>query len=141
MQKICIFKSFYKHEYETYLLHNHCSGNLLPDFPVDVFKQRNNYGHKLVRCRICYTACCNIPDYPKMWWSIPDDATPKQRWGFSIGNFLLTMTVCWATLDLPRESLSDISITLYASLPVFIVIMAFIVRRLIIKKNSNDSEN
>lgn len=81
------------------------------------------------------------PDYPKMWWSIPDDATPKQRWGFSIGNFLLTMTLCRATLDLPRESLSDISITLYASLPVFIVIMAFIVRRLIIKKNSDYSEN
>ena len=62
-------------------------------------------------------------------------------WGFSIGNFLLTMTLCRATLDLPRESLSDISITLYASLPVFIVIMAFIVRRLIIKKNSDYSEN
>lgn len=81
------------------------------------------------------------PDYPKMWWSIPDDARPKQRWGFSIGNFLLTMTLCWATLDLPRESLSDISITLYASLPVFIAIMAFIVRRLIIKKNYDYSEN
>ena len=81
------------------------------------------------------------PDYPKMLWSIPDDETPKQRWGFSIGNFLLTMTLCWATLDLPRESLSDISIVLYASLPVFIVIMAFIVRRLIIKKNSDYSEN
>lgn len=81
------------------------------------------------------------PDYPKMWWSIPDDARPKQRWGFSIGNFLLTMTLCRATLDLPRESLSDISITLYASLLVFIVIMAFIVRRLIIKKNSDYSEN
>ena len=73
------------------------------------------------------------PDYHKMWWSIPDDATPKQRWGFSIGNFLLTMTVCWATLNLPRESLSDISIVLYVSLPVFIAIMAFIVRRLIVK--------
>ena len=81
------------------------------------------------------------PDYHRMWWSIPDDATPKQRWGFSIGNFLLAMTVCWASLNLPRESLSDISIVLYASLPVFIAIMAFIVRRLIIKKNSNDSKN
>jgi hypothetical protein len=42
---------------------------------------------------------------------------------------------------LPRESLSDISIVLYASLPVFIVIVAFIVRSLIVKKNSNYSEN
>ena len=81
------------------------------------------------------------PDYHRMWWSIPDHATPKQRWGLSIGNFLLTMTVCWASLDLPRESLSDISIVLYASLPVFIVIMAFIIRRLIIKKKVYDSEN
>ena len=81
------------------------------------------------------------PDYPKMWWSIPDDATPKQRWGFSIGNFLLTMTVCWASLDLPRESLSDISVVLYSSLPVFIAIVALIVRRLIIKKKVYDSEN
>jgi hypothetical protein len=81
------------------------------------------------------------PDYPKMWWSIPDDATPKQRWGFSIGNFLLTMTVCRASLDLPRESLSDIPTVPYACFPVFIVIVAFIVRWSIVKKNSNDSEN
>lgn len=73
------------------------------------------------------------PGYYKMWWSISDDVTPKQRWGFSIGNFLLCMTVCWASLDLPRESLSDISIVLYASLPVFIVVVAFCVRRLIVK--------
>ncbi len=81
------------------------------------------------------------PDYHRMWWSIPEDVTPKQRWGFSIGNFLLCMTVCWATLDLPRESLSDISVVLYVSLPVFITVVAFIVRRLIIKKKAYDSEN
>ena len=81
------------------------------------------------------------PDYHKMWWSIPDDGTPKQRWGFSIGNFLLTMTVCWASLNLPRESLSDIPTVPYACFPVFIVIVAFIVRWSIVKKNSNDSEN
>ena len=81
------------------------------------------------------------PDYHRMWWSIPEDVTPKQRWGFSIGNYLLCMSVCWSTLNLPRESLSDISVVLYASLPVFIVIVAFIVRRLIIKKKAYDSEN
>ena len=46
------------------------------------------------------------PDYQKMWW---------------------------ASLDLPRESLSDISVVLYSSLPVFIAVVAFFVRRLIVK--------
>ena len=73
------------------------------------------------------------PDYQKMWWVIPDDVTPKQRWGFSVGNFLLCMTACWASLDLPRESLSDISIVLYAIFPVFVVVLAVFVRRLIAK--------
>ena len=73
------------------------------------------------------------PDYQKMWWVIPDDVTPKQRWGSSVGNFLLCMTVCLASLNLPRESLSDISVVLYASLPVFVVVVAFFVRRLIVK--------
>ena len=73
------------------------------------------------------------PDYQKMWWVIPDDVTPKQRWGFSVGNFLICMTVCWASLDLPRESLSDISVVLYASFPVFVAAVAFIVRRLTVK--------
>ena len=73
------------------------------------------------------------PDYQKMWWVIPDDVTQKQRWGFSVGNFLICMTVCWASFDLPRESLSDISVVLYASLPLFIAVVAFFVRRLIVK--------
>ena len=73
------------------------------------------------------------PDFQKIWWYIPEDVTPKQRWNFSIGNFLLCMTVCWASLNLPRESLSDISVVLYSSLPVFVVVVAFFVRRLIVK--------
>ena len=40
---------------------------------------------------------------------------------------------CWASLDLPRESLSDSSVVLYASLTVFIAVVAFFVRRLIVK--------
>lgn len=75
------------------------------------------------------------PDYQKIWWYIPEHVTPKQRWGLYIGNFLLCMTVCWASLDLPRESLSDISVVLYASLPVFVAMVAFFVRRLIVKGN------
>ena len=75
------------------------------------------------------------PDFQKIWWYIPEHVTPKQRWGLYIGNFLLCMTVCWASLDLPRESLSDISVVLYASLPVFVAMVAFFVRRLIVKGN------
>lgn len=72
------------------------------------------------------------PDYYRMWWSISDDVTPKQRW-VSIGNFLLCMAVCWASLNLPRESLADISFVLYVSLPIFIATVAFFVRRSIMK--------
>ena len=55
-----------------------------------------------------YLGIINIgnPDYQKMWW---------------------------ASQDLPRESLSDIYVVLYASLPVFIAVVAFFVRRLIVK--------
>ena len=28
------------------------------------------------------------PNY-SMWWSLPDDVTPAERWGFYIGNFLV----------------------------------------------------
>ena len=73
------------------------------------------------------------PDYHKMWWNISEDMTPEQNRGFTIGNFLICMSVCWASLNLPRESLSDISVVLYSSLPVFVVVVAFFVRRLIVK--------
>ena len=77
-------------------------------------------------------------DYHKIWWFIPNDATPKQHWSFAAGNFLLCMTVCWASLNLPRESLSDISVVLYASFPVFVAAVAFIVRRLTVKGKQHE---
>ena len=73
------------------------------------------------------------PDYHKMWWSISEDMTPEQNRGFTIGNFLLCMSVCLVSIELPHESISDISVVLYASLPVFVVVVAFFVRRLIVK--------
>ena len=73
------------------------------------------------------------PNYHKMWWNIPEDMTPEQNRGFTIGNFLICMSVCWASTQLPRESLSDISVVLYASLPVFVATVAFFLRRLIVK--------
>ena len=30
--------------------------------------------------------------------------------GIAIGNFIVCMTMCWSTFELPEESLSDISI-------------------------------
>ena len=73
------------------------------------------------------------PDYHKMWWYISEDMTPEQNRGFTIGNFLLCMSVCLVSIELPHESISDISVVLYASLPVFIAVVAFFVRRLIVK--------
>mgnify|MGYP003447166015 FL=1 len=90
------------------------------------------YVTSLLAIYLTILSICN-PDYQKMWWYISEDMTPEQNRGFAIGNFLLCMSVCWASLNLPRESLSDISVVLYASLPVFVTVVAFFVRRLIVK--------
>ena len=47
--------------------------------------------------------------------------------------FLWLFSTRETTLNLPREALSDIFVVLYAILPVFIAVVAFFVRRLIVK--------
>ena len=63
-------KLFLTFEYQTHYhekdpLPYPCFGNFLPDLPVVVLGQRNNNGHRLVRCRICHIASCNILDNPQ----------------------------------------------------------------------------
>lgn len=55
-----------------------------------------------------------------LWSPIPDDATPAQRWSIAIGNFIVCMTMCWSTFELPEESLSDISIVKFALFAVMV---------------------
>ena len=74
------------------------------------------------------------PSY-SMWWSLPDDVTPGERWGFYIGNFLVCCAISISSLQLPQEHLSEISIAYFATVPVVVAVIAFFVRRIIIKRN------
>ena len=74
------------------------------------------------------------PNY-SMWWSLPDDVTPGERWGFYIGNFLVCCAISISSVQLPQEQLSEISIAYFATVPVVVAVIAFFVRRIIVKRN------
>ena len=74
------------------------------------------------------------PNY-SMWWSLPDDVTPGERWGFYIGNFLVCGAISCSSFQLPQEHLSEMSIAYFATVPVGVAVIAFFVRRIIIKHN------
>lgn len=75
------------------------------------------------------------PNY-SMWWSLPDDVTPGERWGFYIGNFLVCGAISCSSFQLlPQEHLSEMSIAYFAIVPVVVAVIAFFVRRIIIKHN------
>lgn len=77
----------------------------------------------------------NNPNY-SVWWSIPDNATPAQRWGLGIGNFVTCMAVCWSTFELPKESLSDLNIKFYILLALIVATIGVLVRRLMVKSTT-----
>ena len=70
-----------------------------------------------------------------MWWSLPEDVTPGERCGFYIGNFLVCCAISISSLQLPQEHLSEISIAYFATVPVGVAVIAFFVRRIIVKRN------
>ena len=75
------------------------------------------------------------PNY-SMWWSLPDDVTPGERWGFYVGNFLVCGAISCSSFQLlPQEHLSEMSITYFAIVPVVVAVIAFFVRRIIMKHN------
>ena len=74
------------------------------------------------------------PNY-SMWWSLPDDITPGERWGFYIGNFLVCCAISISSVQLPQEQLSEISIAYFATVPFVVAVIAFFVRRIIMKHN------
>ena len=75
------------------------------------------------------------PNY-SMWWSLPDDVTPGERWGFYIGNFLVCGAISCSSFQLlPQEHLSEMSIAYFAIVPVVVAVIAFFVRRIIMKHN------
>ena len=74
------------------------------------------------------------PNY-SMWWSLPDNVTPTERWGTSLANFLVCGAICSSSFQLPRELLSEISIAYFATVPIIVAAIACFVRRLIVKHN------
>ena len=75
------------------------------------------------------------PNY-SMWWSLPDDVTPGERWGFYVGNFLVCGAISCSSFQLlPQEHLSEMSIAYFAIVPVVVAVIAFFVRRIIMKHN------
>ena len=74
------------------------------------------------------------PNY-SMWWSLPDDVTPRERWGFYIGNFLACGAISCSSFQLPQEHLSEISIAYFAIVPVVVALIAVWVRTIMLKHN------
>ena len=74
------------------------------------------------------------PNY-SMWWSLPDDVTPGERWGFYIGNFLVCCAISISSLQLPKEHLSEMSIVYFAIVPVVVALIAVWVRTIMLKHN------
>ena len=74
------------------------------------------------------------PSY-SMWWSLPDDVTPAERWGFYTGNFLVSGAVCCSSFQIPKDSFSEISIVYFAVVPVVVAMIAYFLRRIIVKRN------
>ena len=74
------------------------------------------------------------PNY-SMWWSLPDDVTPGERWGFYIGNFLVCSAISCSSFQLPQEHLSEMSIAYFAIVPVVVALIAVWVRTIMLKHN------
>ena len=74
------------------------------------------------------------PDY-SMWWSLPNDVTPGERWGFYIGNFLVCGAISISSFQLPQEHLSEMSIAYFAIVPVVVALIAVWVRTIMLKHN------
>ncbi len=74
------------------------------------------------------------PSY-SMWWSLPDDVTPGERWGFYIGNFLVCGAISISSFQLPKEHLSEMCIVYFSIVPVVVALIAVWVRTIMLKHN------
>ncbi len=74
------------------------------------------------------------PNY-SMWWSLPDDVTPGERWGFYIGNFLVCGAISISSFQLPKEHLSEMCIVYFSIVPVVVALIAVWVRTIMLKHN------
>ena len=74
------------------------------------------------------------PNY-SMWWSLPDDVTPGERWGFYIGNFLVCGAISISSFQLPKEHLSEMCIVYFSIVPVVVALIAVWIRTIMLKHN------
>lgn len=74
------------------------------------------------------------PNY-SMWWSLPDDVTPGEKWGFYIGNFLVCGAISCSSFQLPKEDLSEMCIVYFSIVPVVVALIAVWIRTIMLKHN------
>ena len=70
-----------------------------------------------------------------IWWSLPDDATRTEILATYIANFLICGAICGSSFQLPKEHLSEIPIVYFSIVPIVVAVIAYFVRRIIIKHN------
>lgn len=70
------------------------------------------------------------PNFNK-WWSLPDDATRTEI----LANILICGAICGSPFQLPKEHLSEIPIVYFLIVPIVVAVIAYFVRRMIIKHN------
>ena len=70
-----------------------------------------------------------------IWWSLPDDATRAEILVTYIANVLICGAICGSSFQLPKEHLSEIPVVYFSIVPMVVAVIAYFVRRIIIKHN------
>ena len=70
-----------------------------------------------------------------IWWSLPDNATRGDFLATYIANFLICGAICGSSFQLPKEHISEIPIVYFSIVPMVVAVIAYFVRRIIIKHN------
>lgn len=76
----------------------------------------------------------NNPNF-NIWWLLPDDATRAEILATYIANFLICGAIYVSPFQLPKEHLSEIPIVYFTIVPIVVAVIAYFVRRIIIKRN------
>ena len=70
-----------------------------------------------------------------IWWSLPDNATRGDFLATYIANFHICGAICGSSFQLPKEHLSEIPVVYFSIVPMVVAVIAYFVRRIIIKHN------
>ena len=71
-----------------------------------------------------------------IWWSLPDDATRAEILATYISNFLVCGAICGSAFQLPKEHISEIPVVYFSIVPMVVAVIAYFVRRIIVKHNN-----